>query len=163
MMINIDAIKRMCNFYFFSAEDQTPQTTISSYENFVWESIFVNRGLGKTGLQVDLLTRARVCGRRARVSGGEAGAKQTKGRRDKGKKGQRDEGETRQRDDSTKGRPTRRSRRRDNRKKRPRDEGKARQRNDGTKGRQTRRRRDEGTKDDGTTHETGNRQKLDGT
>ena len=35
MMINIEAKKRICIFYFFSAEDHTPQTTISSYENLV--------------------------------------------------------------------------------------------------------------------------------
>ena len=42
MMINIEAKKRIYIFHF-SAEDQTPQTTISSYENVVWEGISVNR------------------------------------------------------------------------------------------------------------------------
>ena len=42
MMINIEAKKRICIFNF-SAEDQTPQTTISSHENVVWEGIVVNR------------------------------------------------------------------------------------------------------------------------
>ena len=42
MMIDIEAKTRICIF-IFSAEDQTPQTTISSYENVVWEGIIVNR------------------------------------------------------------------------------------------------------------------------
>ena len=110
MMINIEAKKRIC-MSNCAAKDQTPQTMISRPENVVWEGIFCKSCmLGKPGLQVDLLTRARVCGTRARVRGGEAGAKQTKGRRDKEKKRQRDEGKTRQRDDGTKGRQTRRRR-----------------------------------------------------
>jgi hypothetical protein len=35
--------KQRILFFAFSAEDQTPQTTISNYENVVWGGIFVNR------------------------------------------------------------------------------------------------------------------------
>ena len=42
MMIHIEANTRML-FLNFSAENQTLQTTISSYENVVWEGIIVNR------------------------------------------------------------------------------------------------------------------------
>ena len=137
MMINIEARKRICIFNF-SAEDQTLQTTISSYENVVRERIFVNR---KPGLQVDLLTRARACEERARAfAGGRRGPSRrrdegTKGRRDKGTKGRRDRGTTVRRDD----------------KRGEADEGTKGQREEETKGR--REDETEGRRYEGTTNE----------
>ena len=42
MMANVEA-QKLIYIFNFSAEDQTPQTTISGYENVVWEGIVVNR------------------------------------------------------------------------------------------------------------------------
>ena len=99
MMLNIEAKNRVCIFLFFSRGPDPPNDDFELRKRRLGRySCKSCIGLGKPGLQVDLLTRARVCGTRAHERGGGGG------QADEGTKGQRQEETKGRREDETEGR-----------------------------------------------------------